>query len=61
VGIAIVVLGGAVWTLGAWQARRRSPAGQPRRVARRRDLLPVAAATTAVGVAAFALGLLFPG
>jgi len=60
VGATILVLGGVVWVLGGWQARRRSSARGPRRVAARYDLLPVAVGTAAVGVAAFVLGLFFP-
>ena len=60
VGVAILVLGGLTWMLGAWQARRRAGAGLARVVARPRDLFPVAAGTAAVGIAAFLLGLFFP-
>lgn len=60
IGITILVLGGVVWALGAWQARRRSRPGLARPVARPGDLVPVALGTAAVGVAAFALGLFFP-
>ena len=60
VGTAILVLGAFTWSLGAWQARRRAGAGLARIVARPRDLLPVAAGTAAVGIAAFLLGLFFP-
>ncbi len=59
-GTAILVLGGIVWALGWWQARRRSRQGQARRVASPRDLLPVALGTAAVGFVAFVLGLFFP-
>ena len=60
VGAAILVLGGVVWALGAWQANRRARPGRVRRVATRGDLLPVAAGTAVVGVAAFLLGLFVP-
>jgi len=60
VGVTILVLGGLTWALGAWQARRRSRPGLARHTARPVDLLPVAAGTAAVGIAAFALGLFFP-
>ena len=60
VGTTILVLGGLVWLLGTWQARRRSSRGGPRRVAGRLDLLPVSVGTAAVGSAAFVLGLFFP-
>lgn len=59
-GTAILLLGIAVWVLGAWQARRRSAPGLRREVAGRRDLLPIAVGTAAIGVAAFTLGLFFP-
>lgn len=60
IGTLILVLGGAVWILGAWQAHRRRAPGLARRTARPADLRPVAWGTAAVGVAAFALGLFFP-
>jgi uncharacterized membrane protein YidH (DUF202 family) len=60
VGVTILVLGALTWALGAWQARRRSGPGLARHTARPVDLLPVAAGTAAVGIAAFALGLFFP-
>jgi len=59
-GVTILVLGGLTWALGGWQARRRSGPGVARHVARAVDLLPVAAGTAAVGLAAFFLGLFFP-
>lgn len=60
VGSTILVLGFVVWVLGAWQARHRAAPGLARPVARPRDLLPIAAGTATVGVAAFVLGLFFP-
>jgi len=59
-GVAILVLGGTVWALGWWQARRRSRPGTARQIAAPGDLLPVALGTAAVGIAAFVLGLFFP-
>lgn len=59
-GTVILVLGGIVWALGWWQARRRSRPGASRQIAAPRDLLPVALGTAAVGFVAFALGLFFP-
>lgn len=60
IGVTILVLGGITWALGGWQARRRSRPGLARPVATRADLLPVAAGTAGVGLAAFFLGLFFP-
>lgn len=60
IGSIVLVLGGLVWILGAWQARRRRAPGLRRRPARPSDLLPVSLGTAAIGVAAFALGLFFP-
>ena len=61
VGAVVLVLGGAVWALGGVQARRRSRPGHARERAEAVDLLPIAIGTAAVGVAAFTLGLFFPG
>jgi putative membrane protein len=61
VGTIILGLGALTWTLGAWYAHRRARPGLGRSIATRRDLLPVAAGTAVVGIAAFFLGLLFPG
>lgn len=60
IGTVILVLGGVVWLLGAWQAHHRRAPGLARRPARPGDLLPVALGTAAVGAAAFVLGLFFP-
>ena len=60
IGSTILVLGGLVWILGAWQARRRRAPGTRRRTARPADLWPVAIGTATIGIAAFALGLFFP-
>jgi putative membrane protein len=61
VGAVVLVLGGAVWALGALQARRRSRLDHGRERAEATDLLPIAIGTAAVGVAAFILGAFFPG
>jgi putative membrane protein len=58
VGAVVLVLGGAVWALGAIQARRRSRLGHAREPADARDLLPIAIA--AVGITAFMLAAFFP-
>ena len=61
VGAVVLALGGGVWALGGIQARRRSLAVHARQRAEAIDLLPIAIGTAAVGVAAFTLGLFFPG
>ena len=61
VGAVVLVLGGAVWTLGALQARRRSRPDHARERAEAADLWPIAIGTAVVGVAAFLLGAFFPG
>jgi uncharacterized membrane protein YidH (DUF202 family) len=60
VGAVILVLGFASYLLAGWHARRRLAPGRAERPARPADLLPLAIGVTAIGVAAFALGLLFP-
>jgi uncharacterized membrane protein YidH (DUF202 family) len=60
VGAAILMLGFASYLLAGWHARRRLAPGRAERPARPADLLPLAIGVTAIGVAAFALGLLFP-
>jgi uncharacterized membrane protein YidH (DUF202 family) len=60
VGAVILVLGFASYLLAGWQARRRLAPGRAERPARAADLLPLAIGVTAIGVAAFALGLLYP-
>lgn len=61
IGVVILLLGGFTWTLGGWQARRRSRPGHLRERATSTDLLPVALGTAGVGVAAFVLATFFPG
>ena len=60
VGAVILVLGLASYLLAGWHAHRRLAPGRAERPARPADLLPLAIGVTAIGVAAFALGLLFP-
>ena len=60
VGAAILVLGFASYLLAGWHARRRLAPGRTERPAQPADLLPLAIGVSAIGVAAFALGLLFP-
>ena len=60
VGAVILGLGFASYILAGWHARRRLAPGRAERPARPADLLPLAIGVTAIGVAAFALGLLFP-
>lgn len=60
-GVAVLVLGGAVWLAGIPFARVRANPGGRRAVARPAELAPLAFGTAVVGVAAFMLGLLFPG
>jgi uncharacterized membrane protein YidH (DUF202 family) len=61
VGAIVLVLGGAVWALGALQAGRRSRPDHARERADARDLLPIAIGSAAVGVAAFIIAAFFPG
>jgi uncharacterized membrane protein YidH (DUF202 family) len=61
-GVAVLVLAGLVWASGLPYARTRAHAtrrGQ-RAVIRRRELLPMAAGTMFVGIAAFLIGALLP-
>ena len=60
IGAVILALGIGSYLLGAWQSRRRMGSDRAREVARPSDLLPLAVGVTAIGVAAFALGLFFP-
>jgi uncharacterized membrane protein YidH (DUF202 family) len=60
VGVVILGLGFASYLLAGWHARRRLAPGRAERPARPADLLPLAIGVTTIGVAAFALGLLFP-
>ena len=60
VGAVILGLGLASYLLAGWHARRRLAPGRPERAACAADLLPLAAGVTAIGLAAFVLGLLFP-
>jgi uncharacterized membrane protein YidH (DUF202 family) len=60
VGAVILGLGMLSYLLAGWHARRRLAPGRAERPARPADLLPLAIGVTAIGVAAFTLGLLFP-
>jgi uncharacterized membrane protein YidH (DUF202 family) len=60
VGAMILGLGVVSYVVAAWHARRRLAPDRPLRAASRSDLVPVAMAVTAIGLAAFVLGLLFP-
>ncbi|HXY91277.1 MAG TPA: DUF202 domain-containing protein [Acidimicrobiia bacterium] len=57
VGACIVGLGGFIWALGAWYARRVRSSGRP---ASASDLLPVSLGVAGIGVAAFVIAALFP-
>jgi uncharacterized membrane protein YidH (DUF202 family) len=61
-GMAVLALGGLVWAAGLPYARIRSHATRQgrRSVARRRELLPMAAASAIVGVAAFVIAAFLP-
>lgn len=61
-GVAMLVLGGLVWAAGLPYARLRAHATREGRrgVARRRELLPMAAATAMVGCAAFVIAAFLP-
>ncbi|HLM16890.1 MAG TPA: DUF202 domain-containing protein [Acidimicrobiia bacterium] len=59
-GITILGLGMFSYVLAGWHARRRVAPGRAEHPARPADLLPLAIGVTAIGVAAFVLGLLFP-
>jgi uncharacterized membrane protein YidH (DUF202 family) len=60
VGAVILGLGVASYLLAAWQSHRRFAPGRAEQPARPSDLLPLAVGVTAIGVAAFVLGLLLP-
>jgi uncharacterized membrane protein YidH (DUF202 family) len=60
VGAVILGLGVVSYVVAAWHARHRLAPDRALRAATRSDLLPVAIAVTAIGFAAFVLGLLFP-
>jgi uncharacterized membrane protein YidH (DUF202 family) len=60
VGAVILGLGVLSYVVAAWHARRRLDPDRALRAASPSDLLPVALAVTAIGLAAFVLGLLFP-
>ena len=60
VGAVILVLGVVSYVVAASHTRRRLAPERALRAASRSDLLPVAMAVTAIGLAAFVLGLLFP-
>ncbi len=60
VGAVILTMGMASYLLAGWHARRRLKAGRVERPATRADVLPLAIGVTAIGTAAFTLGLLFP-
>ena len=61
VGATILVLGALTYGLAAWHAQRRLRPGRLEIAANRDDLMPVAAGTAIVGIAAFVLGAVFPG
>ena len=56
----ILGLGMASYLLSGWHARRRLKGGRVETPARPADVLPLAIGVTAIGIAAFTLGLLFP-
>ena len=60
VGAVVLGLGFLSYLVAAWHARRRLGGRGPERPARPRDLIPLAAGVTTIGVAAFVLGLFFP-
>ena len=60
VGAVILGLGVVSYVVAAWHARRRLAPDRAFRAASRSDLLPLAMSVTAIGLAAFVLGLLFP-
>ena len=60
VGAVILSLGLVSYLVAAWHAARRFASQQKLRPAAAADLLPVALSVTAIGIAAFLLGLLFP-
>jgi uncharacterized membrane protein YidH (DUF202 family) len=60
VGAVILGLGMLSYLVAGWQARRRLAPGRATQPATASDLVPVALSVTAIGVAAFVLGLLFP-
>jgi uncharacterized membrane protein YidH (DUF202 family) len=60
VGAVILGLGVVSYVVAAWHARRRLAPDRALRAASGSDLWPVAMAVTAIGLAAFVLGLLFP-
>ena len=60
VGAVIFGLGMASYFLAAWHARRRLSPDRIEQPARASDLWPLAFGVTAIGLAAFALGLFFP-
>jgi uncharacterized membrane protein YidH (DUF202 family) len=60
VGVTILGLGMISYVLAGWHARRRLAPGRAEHPARPGDLLPLAIGVSAIGMAAFVLGLLFP-
>jgi len=60
VGATILGLGMVSYVVAGWHAHRRLSPDRAERPASTWDLLPVAMSVTAVGLAAFVLGLLFP-
>jgi uncharacterized membrane protein YidH (DUF202 family) len=60
VGAVILGLGMSTYLLAGWHARRRLAPGRELTAATPRDLLPLAIGVSAIGMAAFVLGLLFP-
>jgi len=60
-GLVVLLLGLAAWAVGLRQERVRAKRiGTPRDAAVMSDLAPVAIGTFLIGVAGFAVGLLFP-
>ncbi len=61
-GMAVLALGALVWAAGLPYARARAHATRQgcRAVARRRELLPMAAGSAIVGVAAFVIAAFLP-
>jgi uncharacterized membrane protein YidH (DUF202 family) len=61
VGGVILGLGVTTYLLAGWHAHRRLRPGRSETRATARDLFPMALGVATVGVAAFFLGLFFPG
>jgi uncharacterized membrane protein YidH (DUF202 family) len=60
VGAVILGLGLVSYLVAGWHARRRLAPDRAERPATTSDLAPVAVSVTAIGLAAFVLGMLFP-